>query len=208
MNASSIKEVRGSLIPYFGNDIDTDRILPARFMKRLTFDGLETGLFVDERKAFKSQGKVHAFDDKRFANANILVVNENFGCGSSREHAPQSLRRHGIRCIIGQSFGEIFASNCMTIGLPVFRADQTTITRLQNLANSNPESQAIVDLTSRSIQMGTECAELQIDEGARSMFLEGRWDSVTEMLAARTRIKELDSMFPIAVPNETVRTTR
>lgn len=199
MNASTIKEIQGSIIPYRGNDIDTDRILPARFMKRLTFKGLESGLFIDERKAFSDQGKTHVFDDRRFANASILIVNENFGCGSSREHAPQSLYRHGIRCIIGESFGEIFASNCMTIGLPVLRADKATIAELQKQANAEPELQANVNLETRRIQAGSASAKLTIDEGARTMLLEGRWDSVAEMLAARKRILELDAMLPSLV---------
>ncbi|MBL8018040.1 MAG: 3-isopropylmalate dehydratase small subunit [Leptospirales bacterium] len=199
MNASAIKEIHGSLISYRGNDIDTDRILPARFMKRLTFDGLETGLFVDERKAFSSQGKTHVFDDKRFADSSILIVNENFGCGSSREHAPQSLYRHGIRCIIGESFGEIFASNCMTIGLPVLRADKATVAELQKQAIAAPELKASVNLETREIRAGSASAKLSIDEGARTMFLEGRWDSVGEMLAARNRILELDAMLPALV---------
>ncbi|MCE9598712.1 MAG: 3-isopropylmalate dehydratase small subunit [Spirochaetia bacterium] len=196
MNSSSIKQMQGSIIPYSGNDIDTDRILPARFMKRLTFEGLEKGLFIDERQAFAREKKLHVFDDVRFARASILIVNQNFGCGSSREHAPQSLRRHGVQCIIGESFGEIFASNCMTIGLPVLRANHQTIARLQDLANSKPEAQSVVDLAARSIQFESEAFDLQMDEGARVMFLEGRWDSVAEMLVARNRITELDTTLP------------
>ena len=118
----------GRAIPLPGNDIDTDRIIPARYLKSITFDGLGEAAFIDARAAERAAGRTHALDDARYAGASILLVGRNFGCGSSREHAPQALQRFGIRALVGESFAEIFAGNCTVLGLPAVRAAAAGLT--------------------------------------------------------------------------------
>ena len=132
------RQITGTGIPVPGNDIDTDRIIPARFMKCVTFDGLEQYAFYDERFSGDTP-KAHPFNDDRFLGGSILIVNKNFGCGSSREHAPQALVRFGMRAIIGESFAEIFAGNCTALGVPAVTASQDHITQLMQAVESDPK---------------------------------------------------------------------
>src|SRR5438067_9150050 len=133
---ATITKVSGRGVPLRGHDIDTDRIMPARFLRAVSFEGLERHLFEDDRAA----DPAHAFNDPRFRGAALLVVNANFGCGSSREHAPQGLARAGIRAVVGESFSEIFRGNAAIIGLPCFAADHQSIDRLQALVETSPET--------------------------------------------------------------------
>src|SRR5215510_4496654 len=133
---AAISSVKGTGLPLRGNDLDTDRIMPARFLRAVTFEGLETHLFEDDRAADPS----HSFNNPRYKGATVLVVNKNFGCGSSREHAPQGLARYGIGAIIGESFSEIFLGNCSVLGVPCFTSDHDTIDKLQSLIEKSPET--------------------------------------------------------------------
>ncbi|MGZ5429507.1 MAG: 3-isopropylmalate dehydratase small subunit, partial [Thermoanaerobaculia bacterium] len=140
MTLPAIRRVSGTALPLGGDDIDTDRIIPARFLVSITFEGLGAHAFEDDRKAAKAAGKAHPFDDPRFSGARILLVNRNFGCGSSREHAPQALARAGIKALVGESFSEIFFGNAVAIGLPCVTAPHEAVARLQSLVEGAPKS--------------------------------------------------------------------
>ena len=148
----------GRAIPLPGNDIDTDRIIPARYLKSITFDGLGEAAFIDARAAERAAGRTHALDDARYAGASILLVGRNFGCGSSREHAPQALQRFGIRALVGESFAEIFAGNCTVLGLPAVRAAAADIERLLELVGQHPETEVTVDLEAQTVTAGAICS--------------------------------------------------
>jgi 3-isopropylmalate/(R)-2-methylmalate dehydratase small subunit len=140
---SQIKTVSGPGLPLKGDDIDTDRIIPARFLKCVTFDGLGEQVFADDRTQLNGQ---HAFDQPQYQNAEILVVNRNFGCGSSREHAPQAIARWGIKALIGESFAEIFLGNCVAMGVPCVTVSSEVASQLQTLITAQPETPLTLDL--------------------------------------------------------------
>src|SRR5437763_12274259 len=148
---SEILRVAGRGLPLRGNDIDTDRIMPARFLVAVSFEGLERHMFEDDRKADPG----HVFNDPRYNGASILVVNTNFGCGSSREHAPQGLVRAGFRAVIGESFSEIFQGNAAVLGLPCFAVDRASAGQLQTLVESQPDTTISADLASGAIAAGS-----------------------------------------------------
>ncbi len=187
MNASilpRIDRIEGTALPLPGDDMDTDRIFPARFLLAVTFEGLERHVFEDDRKARASTASPHPFADPRFAGTSILVVNRNFGCGSSREHAPQALRRWGIRAIVGESFSEIFFGNALALGLPCVVAGAEAIYGLMAAATARPPLRLAVDLQARTIAAGNRSFPLTLPEPAREAFLSGRWD-VTGLLLDR-----------------------
>ncbi len=190
--------IEGRGIPLVGSDIDTDRIVPARFLKCVVFDGLGDHAFEDDREALRTQGKVHPFSDPRYAGSEVLLVNQNFGCGSSREHAPQALRRwgKGIRAIVGESFAEIFNGNCVALGIPCVVVDAASAAYLQALCQQNPLANVRVDLLARTVTAGKDVVSLSIADGPRRQFLEGRWDSTAELLAQGNRIRELAASIP------------
>jgi 3-isopropylmalate/(R)-2-methylmalate dehydratase small subunit len=167
-----------------GDDIDTDQILPARYLKAITFQGMEAHLFEDARAAARAEGRCHPVDEPRFTGGSVLVVNRNFGCGSSREHAPQSLHRFGFNAIIGQSFGEIFAGNCVAIGMPCVQADAETIAALQALVEAEPQTALTLDLTVSTVTAGGRVFPVILTEGRRRQFVEGAWDATSVLLAA------------------------
>ncbi|ESA33036.1 3-isopropylmalate small subunit [Leptolyngbya sp. Heron Island J] len=190
---SQIVSITGRGIPLLGNDIDTDRIIPARFLRCVTFDGLGENVFADDRA--QSNG-THAFDQTQYQNAKILVVNSNFGCGSSREHAPQSIMRWGIRAIIGESFAEIFLGNCVAIGMPCATAEPNVVARLQALISASPNTELTLDLASQSITGGTLSELVTIKEGNRQMFINGTWDACGQLLNQADQIKATAANLP------------
>ena len=187
---------RGRAIPMPGNDIDTDRIIPARYLKQVTFDGLGEAAFIDERAADRAAGRTHPFDDPRFAGGSILLVGRNFGCGSSREHAPQALQRFGIRALVGESFAEIFAGNCTVLGIPAVRAAGADLERLLALVAADPATEVTVDLEAGQVSAGPLRCAAQLPEGARHALVRGTWDSTTLLLANRERIRAAAARLP------------
>jgi 3-isopropylmalate/(R)-2-methylmalate dehydratase small subunit len=177
---SQITTISGTGIPLTGNDIDTDRIIPARFLRCVTFDGLGASVFEDDRSQLKGS---HPFDLPQFQGANILVVNSNFGCGSSREHAPQALAKWGIQAIVGESYSEIFFGNCVAMGIPCLTADPTTTTRLQEILNSNSKTPITIDLVALQVRCGDFIAPLSIGEGSRQQLTNGTWDACGQLVA-------------------------
>ncbi|MEL7035020.1 MAG: 3-isopropylmalate dehydratase small subunit [Cyanobacteria bacterium J06592_8] len=190
---SQIQTISGQGIPLVGNDIDTDRIIPARFLRCVTFDGLGEQAFADDR--LQSQGN-HPFDLPQYQGANILVVNGNFGCGSSREHAPQALSKWGIKAIVGESFAEIFFGNCVAIGVPCVTATPDNIQQLQQTLQANPQQSMTVNLETLEVECGDLKLKAEMNPGSRQMFLTGTWDSCGQLLANVQEIKTTASQLP------------
>lgn len=177
----------GKAIPVRGNDIDTDRIIPARYLRCVTFDEVGKHAFEDDRLQLTAQGKTHAFDLPQFQDATVLLVNKNFGCGSSREHAPQAIMRwgKGIKAIIGESFAEIFFGNCVSLGIPCAVADEATIQTLMDAAEANPATVFTLNVDKSTVEFNGRSLAVEIPEGPRQQFLEGRWDTMFELLEAK-----------------------
>ncbi len=190
--------ISGRAIPVRGNDIDTDRIIPARFLRCVTFDGIGEHSFEDDRLQIAEKGGTHSFDKPEFAGAEVLVVNKNFGCGSSREHAPQAIMRwgKGIKAIIGESFAEIFFGNCVSLGIPAVTADSKTIGRIMAAVEADPSIEVAVDVEKRTVSWGSESADCELPDGPRMQFMEGRWDSTLELLSAKDAIAATASKLP------------
>ena len=190
--------IQGQGIVLHGNDIDTDRIIPARYLRTVTFEGLGDHAFEDDRAQLGQQGRVHPFDETKFRDATVLLVNKNFGCGSSREHAPQALNRwhKGIRAIVGESFAEIFQGNCVSLGMPCVVVDAASVEGLQKAVAADPSAIVTVDLQDKVVSAGALRVPLRIPEGVRQQFLDGRWDTTGELLANRDAIVALAKKLP------------
>ena len=187
-----ILQISGKCISLIGNDIDTDRIIPARFLKCVNFDSLGKSVFEDDRKTLKGN---HPFDLKENQDSSILVVNSNFGCGSSREHAPQALIRWGIRAIIGESFAEIFYSNCVAIGIPCFTLSKNLIKEIQDLI-AKEVLYFEIDLFKPSARSSNLYFELEIKESSQKMFLSGEWDATAKLLENENLIEKKFNCLP------------
>ncbi len=192
----SVEEVTGTGVPIRGNDIDTDQVIPARFMKVVTFDGLGEFAFFDQRFDENDDPKDHPMNEERFGDANIMVVNNNFGCGSSREHAPQALMRWGIDALIGESFAEIFAGNCLALGIPTVTADHETVTDLQQWVEDNPDGDIEIDVAAETVTYGGQEVDVEVNEGQRKALVEGIWDTTALMKSNRQAIQETADGLP------------
>ncbi len=188
-----IDRVEGTGCVVRGDDIDTDRIIPARFMKVVTFDDMGKHAFEDARKAAKGR---HPLDDERFSGASILVVGQNFGCGSSREHAPQALMRFGFNAFIGGSFAEIFAGNCTSLGLPCVTLAEEDLAKLMDTVELDPTSKIEIDLVARKIRSRAGEMDAIVPDGVRQQFLEGSWDATRVLLEAGDLIEKTAAALP------------
>jgi 3-isopropylmalate/(R)-2-methylmalate dehydratase small subunit len=190
---SEILSVSGRGIPLRGNDIDTDRIMPARYLKVVSFEGLEKHVFEDDRRTNRGP---HPFGDMRYQDAAILVVNSNFGCGSSREHAPQGLARFGIKAIVGESFSEIFLGNCSVLGVPCLTANHETIDTLQSLIEQSPETPIDVDVRTGRITAGSFTVNGSMPSAVRDAFVQGKWDPTMMLLDRFDEVRGVAKNLP------------
>ncbi|MFM6191767.1 MAG: 3-isopropylmalate dehydratase small subunit [Planktothrix sp.] len=190
---SKIQSISGKGIPLVGSDIDTDRIIPARFLRCVTFDGLGEQVFADDRQQMQGQ---HPFDLPEYQGANVLVVNANFGCGSSREHAPQAIAKWGIQAIIGESFAEIFFGNCVAIGIPCVIAEPEAVKAFQEALKTNPQATVTVDLEALKASCGDLTIDVQMNAGSRQSFVTGLWDSCGQLIANVDKIRETAAKLP------------
>jgi 3-isopropylmalate/(R)-2-methylmalate dehydratase small subunit len=195
-NDSKITRVAGRAIVVRGNDIDTDRIIPARYLKEATFARMGDYPFFDERFDAAGKLKPHPFNDPKFKGASVLFVNKNFGCGSSREHAPQALYRFGIHAVVGESFAAIFAGNCVMIGMPTVTVGEREIEELMRLADSKPETSFALDIQAKKLSYDGKSFAVDIPETYRKALVEGSWDSTGMLRANLEKIKATAAKLP------------
>ena len=189
---SAISHLQGRALPLRGHDIDTDRIMPARFLVAVSFEGLEQHLFEDDRKA----DPAHPFSDPRYGGASILVVNANFGCGSSREHAPQGLARAGYRALVGESFSEIFQGNAAMLGMPCFVASHDEVDRLQSLLEQTPDVEITADVASGTVAAGPLTLTATLPAALRDGFLSGQWNPTAMLLDRFDEVRTVAARLP------------
>ncbi len=197
MALEKITQVAGTGIYVPGDDIDTDRIIPARFMKCITFDGLGEFAFIDVRvDPTTAQKTDHPLNDARFAGASILLSGSNFGCGSSREHAPQALYRYGFRAILAESFAEIFFGNSTTLGIPCMIMSQADIQALAGLIEANPAAEVIVDVTESKVTIADMDFKATLPSHAHEALTGGKWDAIADLLDGIPTVKETAAKLP------------
>ena len=189
---AAITLITGRALPLRGDDLDTDRIMPARFLRAVTFEGLEKHLFEDDRAADSK----HPFNNERYKGASILVVNSNFGCGSSREHAPQGLARYGIQAVIGESFSEIFLGNSAVLGIPCFVAERAAVESLQGDLEANPDLLVEASVETGVISAGTLGLQASLPQGLREAFLTDRWNPTAMLLDDFEEVGSVASRLP------------
>ncbi|MFH1568317.1 MAG: 3-isopropylmalate dehydratase small subunit [Gemmatimonadota bacterium] len=193
---SQIVQVAGRALPVRGDDIDTDRIIPARYLRTVTFEDLGAHAFEDERAAARRGGRFHPLDDERYAGAAILLANRNFGCGSSREHAPQALKRWGIRAFVAESFAEIFFGNCVALGLPCLQVAAADTVALQQAVEADPELEVVADLGALTVRAGALTVPASMAGGPREQFVTGTWDVLGQLLEGRGEIAATAGRLP------------
>ena len=186
------RQIAGRGIPVTGNDIDTDRIIPARFLKEVTFESMGEHAFEDAKKA----NPEHPFNSPAYKGASVLVVGQNFGCGSSREHAPQALMRWGIRAIVGGSFGEIFFGNCVMLGIPCLVATPADLESLQKAIGRDPQQAVVVDVDKQEVRFGDRAIRATVPDGPRNQLVNGTWDSTAVLLEAGAAIEATARKLP------------
>jgi len=196
IEAKTVQQVVGKAIPVRGDDIDTDRIIPARYLKCVTFDGLGDHAFEDDRLDSDGNPKGHPFDDPRFQGAGLLIVNRNFGCGSSREHAPQALTRWGIRGVIGESFAEIFFGNCIAMGIPCATVSSEDVESLMKSVEENPDQEIALDITGQVVRYSRGEFPLEIPPGSRDQLLQGTWDTAAQLLSVPQEVDRVAESLP------------
>lgn len=196
MALDKITQVTGRGVHVPGADIDTDRIIPARFMKCVTFDGLGEFAFADAREAAKAGGATHPLDDARFAGASILLSGSNFGCGSSREHAPQALYRFGFRAILAESFAEIFFGNSTTLGMPCAVVKPDDIRALAGIIESDPAALLTLDLLEGKVSVADVDFPASLPDHAKEALVTGRWDAIADLLEGLGEVQDRAATLP------------
>lgn len=196
MALEKITQVAGRAVYVPGNDIDTDRIIPARFMKCVTFDGLGEFLFYDVRKNSDGTDKPHPLNDTRFKGATILLSGANFGCGSSREHAPQAIQKYGFRAVVAENFAEIFFGNCTTLGIPCASADRADIAKIAAAIEANPQTEVVIDVAKQEIRFAGQTVKALFRETARDALVNGRWDAIGELLDGKSAVLATAAKLP------------
>jgi 3-isopropylmalate/(R)-2-methylmalate dehydratase small subunit len=192
----TVERVSGTGIPIRGNDIDTDQVIPARFMKVVTFDGLGQFAFFDQRFDDDDDEKDHPMNEARYRDASIMTVNANFGCGSSREHAPQALMRWGIDALVGESFAEIFAGNCLALGIPTVTADHDTVVALQDWIDANPDGGIDIDVAEEVVRYGDEEVDVTVEDAQRRALVDGVWDTTALMKSNAGAVADTANSLP------------
>ena len=189
-----ITDVSGTGVPIPGDDVDTDQILPAKFMKEVTFDNMADYLFYDARRDDDGEFNDHPLN--RFEGASIAVVNSNFGCGSSREHAPQAMMRWGVDGVVGESYAEIFRDNCKSLGIPAVTADHETVVELQEWIEANPDGHIDIDVEHETVTYGDTVIDVDVDDAMREALVEGIWDTTALMYSNRSKVDETVADLP------------
>ena len=189
-----ITEVGGTGVPIPGDDIDTDQILPARFMKEVTFDNMADYLFYDARRDDDGEFNDHPLN--RFEGASIAVINSNFGCGSSREHAPQAMMRWGVDGIVGESYAEIFRDNCKSLGIPAVTTDHETVVELQEWIEANPDGEIDIDVEDETVTYGETEIDVDIDHAMKEALVEGIWDTTSLMYSNKSKVESTVDGLP------------
>ena len=196
MALAKITFVTGRGVYVAGNDIDTDRIIPARFMKCVTFDGLGEFLFYDVRKNADGSDRAHPLNEARFQGATILLSGLNFGCGSSREHAPQAIQKHGFKAVIAESYAEIFFGNCTTLGMPCATASREDIAKIAAAIEKNPATEIVLDVAKQEIRFAGQTVKAAVRDSARDGLVHGLWDSIGELLDGLPAAKATAAKLP------------
>jgi len=197
MALAKITSVSGRAVSVPGNDIDTDRIIPARFMKCVTFDGLGEFLFYDVRKdTTTGEDTKHPLNDPRFKGATILLSGANFGCGSSREHAPQAIQKYGFKAVVAENFAEIFFGNSITLGMPLACAKREDIARIVAAVEANPATEVTIDVVKQEIRFAGQTVPATIRDSARDALVNGRWDAIGELLDGVPAVKTTAAKLP------------
>ena len=196
MALAKITSITGRAVYVPGNDIDTDRIIPARFMKCVTFDGLGEFLFYDVRKNADGTDKPHPLNEARFKGATILFSGANFGCGSSREHAPQALQKYGFRAVIAENFAEIFFGNCTTLGIPCATASRADIAKIAAAVEANPQTEVVLDVDQQQIRFAGQSVPAAVRATDRDALINGRWDAIGELIDGIPSVKTTAIKLP------------
>jgi 3-isopropylmalate/(R)-2-methylmalate dehydratase small subunit len=199
MSASDSRQltiIEGTAVPVPGQDIDTDRIIPARFLKAISFEGLEAHVFEDDRQQARQQGRPHPFDTEAYRGAAVLLANRNFGCGSSREHAPQALKRWGIRAVVGESFSEIFFGNSLAIGMPCVSIAAADANALIELIERAPKTSVRVDIVNLTVTAGDRVIRASMPKPAQEALLSGAWDATGMLLDDFAAVEAVGKRLP------------
>ena len=199
MALAKITQVTGRGVSVPGDDIDTDRIIPARFMKCVTFDGLGEYVFYDVRKHEDGTERSHPLNEDRYKDASILISGNNFGCGSSREHAPQAIYRAGFRALIAEGFAEIFFGNSTQLGIPCVIAGSEDIATLRSAIEADPQMEITIDLEAKEIRFADQVISCQLREGARSALINGKWDPILDLLDGAEAVGSVATSLPYMV---------
>lgn len=196
MAIPAIKKITGTAVPIRGADVDTDRIIPARFLKCVTFDDLAEGMFYDERFDAEGNSKNHPIDAPEYKGAKIMIVGPNFGCGSSREHAPQSIRRSGFEAIVGVSYAEIFFGNSTGLGMPCVSTSLEDNLKITESIEANPSQEVTVDLEKMELRVGDTVYEITLADGPREALTQAKWDPIQELIDQEENIAKVAASLP------------